>query len=415
MFLPTILFFILYFDFYPYIRTLARTMSTHAHTHHAHDIDFKTAFSVTKEAGSQVKITGEIPYTELEGERARAVAYLGKNIKLDGFREGHVPEAILVKHIGEMAILNEMAERALAHMYPHIVEAHELPVIGHPKVEITKLAPGNPLGFTLTVAVLPTITLPDYMSLAATVNKDKASGDVTDEEVDKQIADILRQKIAYERLQAKAAAKAEAGDDTDAATLPTPESEAAKAEEEAFDPANIELPELTDEYVATLGQPGQFAGVADFKAKIREHIQIEKTRDVAATHRAKLTDAVVEASSMELPQILIDSELSQMFAQMEEDIKRAGLKFEDYLEHIKKSKEDLVAEWTPMAEKRAKLQLVLNEIAKVEKVLPDAEQLEAQVKQLMEQYKDADEHRVRVYIASVMQNEAVMQKLEAAN
>jgi hypothetical protein len=60
------------FDFYPYIRTLARTMSTHAHAHHAHDIDFKKAFTVTKEPGSQVKIEGEIPYSELEHERARA-------------------------------------------------------------------------------------------------------------------------------------------------------------------------------------------------------------------------------------------------------------------------------------------------------------------------------------------------------
>ncbi len=397
------------------MRTLARIMSTHAHTHHAHDIDFKTAFSVTKEAGSQVKITGEIPYSELEGERARAIAYLGKNVKLDGFREGHVPEAILVKQLGEMAILNEMAERALSHMYPHIVEAHELQVIGHPKVEITKLAPGNPLGFSCTVAVLPEITLPDYTALAATINKDKVSGEVTDEEVEKQVADIMRQKIAYERLQAKAAAKAEVSEAADATTLPTPESEAEKAEDAAFDPENIVLPELTDEYVAGLGQPGQFTSVADFKAKIREHLQLEKTREVATVHRAKLTDAIVEASTMELPQILIDSELSQMFAQMEEDIKRAGLKFDDYLEHIKKSKEDLVKEWSPMAEKRAKLQLVLNEIAKLEKMLPDEAQLESQVNQLLEQYKDADPHRVRVYVASVMQNEAVMQKLEGAS
>ncbi len=388
-------------------------MSTHAPAHHAHDIDFKTAFTVTKEPGSQVKIEGEIPYSELEKERARAVAHLGKNVKLDGFREGHVPEAILVKHIGEMAIVTEMAERALAHMYPHIVDAHELHVIGHPNVSITKLAPGNPLGFSLTVAIVPEVTLPDYQVLAKTINTEKVSEEVTDEEVEKQIADIMRQKAAYERLQAKAAASADtpAAEATD---LPTPESEAAKAEEAAFDPENIELPELTDAYVQGLGQPGQFTDVADFKAKIREHLQIEKTREVAAAHRAKLTDAIVEASTIELPKILIDSELNQMFAQMEEDIKRAGLKFDDYLEHIKKTKEELASEWTPTAEKRAKLQLVLNEIAKKEAVKLDEKQLEDQTTQLLEQYKDADPVRVRVYIASVMQNEAVMQILEGA-
>ena len=79
-----------------------------------------------------------------------------------------------------------------------------------------------------------------------------------------------------------------------------------------------------------------------------------------------------------------------------------------------KTKEDLIKEWTPAAEKRARLQLVLNEIAKKENLTPDEKQLNDQVAQLMEQYKDADEHRVRIYVASVMQNEAVMQLLEKA-
>ena len=86
---------------------------------------------------------------------------------------------------------------------------------------------------------------------------------------------------------------------------------------------------------------------------------------------------------------------------------------EDYLGHINKTKDDLKKDWTPSAEKRAKLQLVLNEIAKKEKVSPDQSRLDTEVDQLMTQYKDADEKRVRVYVASVLQNEEVMKKLEA--
>ena len=376
---------------------------------HAHDIDFKKDFTVEPQEHSAVKITGEIPYAELLKERSNAIKHLGKDVKLDGFRQGHIPEDVLVKHIGEGSILSEMAERALGHMYPHIIEAHELDVIGYPQIEITKLAPDNPLGFTATVAVLPEITLPNYQKIAADTNKDKASDAVTDEEVETQIKDILRQKLAYERLQQKAAAKAEAGD------LPTPESEAAKEadpEAELKAVTDDELPELTDEYVKTLGQPGQFTDVADFKAKLREHLEIEKTREVAAAHRAKITDQIIDASTIDLPQVLIDSEIEQMFAQMNEDLQRANLQMDDYLAHIKKTKEDLAAEWKPAAEKRAKLQLILNEIAKKEAVKPDQAQLDEQVDQLMEQYKDADEARVRVYVTSVMTNEAVMKLLE---
>lgn len=388
---------------------------------HSHDIDFKKAFTVSKEAGSEVTITGEIPYEELAKERAAAIKHLGKNVKLDGFRDGHVPEKVLVEKLGEMAILTEMAERALAHMYPHILEAHEIDAIGYPKINITKIAPENPLGFTATVAVMPAITLPDYKSLAKEANQEKESLDVTDEELETQIKDLMRQKIAYERLQKKAAAQAEAKEEKeekdlgDVTELPTPESEAAKeaeAEEEAFDPEKVELPELTDEYVKTLGQPGQFETVDDFKSKMREHLSIEKERDVAAKHRAKITDAIIEKSELALPQVLIDSELEQMQAQMNDDLARSGLQMEDYLKHIKKTEAELKDEWKPAAEKRAKLQLILNEIAKEEKIQPDEKLVEEQTKQLKEQYKDADEARVRVYVASILQNDAVMKLLE---
>ena len=161
-----------------------------------------------------------------------------------------------------------------------------------------------------------------------------------------------------------------------------------------------------------LGQPGQFETVDDFKKKVREHLEIEKEREVAAAHRAKVTDAIIDKTTMELPQVLIDSEINQMFAQMEEDLKRANLKMDDYLGHIKKTKEELREEWKPAAEKRAKLQLILNEIANKEEVTPDKAAVDTQVDQLMEQYKDADEAQVRVYVASVLTNEEVMKMLE---
>ena len=394
-------------------------------------MDFKTDFTVTKETGSQVKIEGEIPFSELEKERAAALAYLGKNIEVDGFRKGHVPEKIVLERIGEMALLTEMSERSIAKVYPEVVKANEINAIGHPQIQITKIAMDNPLGFTATVAVVPEITLPDYKKIAAEVNKDKATLEVTDEEVENQAKDIIRQKEAYERLQQKAAKEAEAKEKAedmgDTTELPTPDTVDEKKETHTHadgtvhegpahdEPGEIkdeDLPELTDEYVKGLGQPGQFETVDDFKTKLREHLAIEKEREVNAAHRAKITDKIIEESTMELPQILIDSELGQMFAQMEEDLNRANLKMDDYLGHIKKSKEDLIAEWTPAATKRAELQLILNEIAKADNVEADKGAVDAQVDQLKEQYKDADEARVRVYVESVMTNEAVMKLLE---
>jgi len=371
--------------------------------HHHHHVNFKTAFTIEKLPDSKVKISGELPYIEVESERKAAVVALSKNMEIAGFRKGHIPEAVLIKHIGEMALLAEMAERAIAHSYPHILEEHKIDAIGHPQISITKIAKDNPLGFTATVAVIPDVTLPDYTKIAKEVNATRASDDVTDAELEEKVQDILRQKRAYDRIQKKAAAKS---DDADTSDLPTPESEADKAEDET--PI-----ELTDEVAQSLGQPGQFSSIEDFKAKLKEHLEIEKKNENATKHRAALTDKIVDATTVALPKILIDSEINQMFAQMEDDLKRAELKMDDYLAHIKKTRDDLRNDWAPTAEKRAKLQLVLNEIARAEKLTPNIDEVNAQTKQLLEQFKDADEHRVRLYVASVILNEQVMQKLEA--
>ena len=374
--------------------------------------DFVKNFSITKEAGSQVKVIGEIPESELAKQRQAALKKLGEHVKADGFRPGHLPESVLVSKVGELNILTEMAERALAAVYPLILTEHKIDAIGHPQVEITKIAAGNPLGFIITISVMPEITLPDYKKIAGELNKTKTEVLVTDEDIDKQIQDILRQKAAYERLQKKAAAgEKETHTHADGTVHegPAHDDEGKPIE----DIADLPIPELTDELVKTLGTPGQFENVEDFKTKLREHLTIEKTRDADALHRAGLTDKIIADSTFDLPQIMIDSELNQMFAQMDEDIKRAGLKMDDYLTHIKKTREDLKKEWAPSAEKRARLQLVLNEIAKQEKIEPEKDKLEAETKHLLEHYKDADQNRVRIYVASVLQNEAVMKFLES--
>ena len=378
----------------PKFRTLAVTMS------HSHAVDYKSAFTVEELPDSQVKISGELPFIELESERKNALVAMGKNVELAGFRKGHVPNTILEKHLGEMNILAEMAERAIAHAYPHIITEHDIQAIGHPQIEVTKIAPQNPLGVTITVAVVPAFTLPDYKKIAGDINKKRPTDEVTDAELDDKIKDIQRQKTAYEKIQAKATANPD--------EAVTEDSELPESVEDAM----TKLPKLTDDYVKTLGQPGQFETVADFKAKLREHLEIEKKQQNAAKHRADLTDGIIEKTTIVLPQILIDSEINQMFAQMQEDLDRANLKMEDYLTHIKKTREEMTKEWTPAAEMRAKLQLVLNEIAKAENITPDVEEVNKQTNELLERFKDADKHRVRLYVASVLMNEAVMKSLE---
>ena len=81
---------------------------------HSHTVNFKTAFTIEQLPDSLIKISGELPFVELESERTAALVALGRNIKIDGFREGHAPEAVLVKRIGEIARSAISAIRAIS-------------------------------------------------------------------------------------------------------------------------------------------------------------------------------------------------------------------------------------------------------------------------------------------------------------
>ena len=114
-----------------------------------------TQTEIKKLPKSEVEIIGEIPAGEFEKYRAAAVKTLAEHIEVPGFRKGNAPESAIISKVGEMAILEEMAERAIARAYAEILKEHKIDAIGSPKVSITKIAKGSPLGFTIKTAIIP--------------------------------------------------------------------------------------------------------------------------------------------------------------------------------------------------------------------------------------------------------------------
>jgi|SRR3989344_372535 len=138
----------------------------------------------------------------------------------------------------------------------------------------------------------------------------------------------------------------------------------------------------------------------------------EKENQAREETRLKIIEEIIKESKIDLPEILAEIELDKIFYKMESDITQMGLKFEDYLKHLNKTREDLVKEVRPDAEKKAKLGLVLNEIAKIEKLIPDPEQVSKEVAQILEHYKDADPERAKIHAENVLTNEKVFILLE---
>ena len=332
--------------------------------------------TIEKDDNSQVIITGEIPSEKLESYREEVVKQLSESVKIDGFRPGHVPENVLKEKVGAMTILQEMAEKALQAAYPVIMRENEVSGIGRPEIAITKLAEGNPLEYKITQAVMPDITLPDYKKIAAKFNAkfDKEATEivVTDEELD----DVIK-NVRNSRKQ-----------------NPQDEKEIA--------------PVLDDAFVKTLGD---FETVDDFKTKLRANMKSEKEMRERDKRRIGIVEEIVKDTKVDVPEVMIERQLNQFLAEMRGNVEQMGAKFEDYLKHAKKTEEELKKEARPDAEKKVKFSLVLDAIAKEEKVEAPKEEVDAQVKKIMETYKDASEDGARDYVSGILKNDQVFAML----
>lgn len=344
--------------------------------------------TVKKLPKSEVEIEGELPSEVFEAYFKKALKKLGERVKLDGFREGKIPENVLLANIPEMQILEEMAELALNEHYPKILEDEKIDAISRPEISIIKLARNNPLGFKIKTAILPEIKLPDYKDIAKKILSKVTDAEknitVSEEDLENTIMDIRKSRAPKVHMAEHEHKEGE--------IHPEPE-----------------LPEFNDEFVQALGP---FKDVAYFKNKLKENIKLEKENQQKEKTRLKIIEKIIDDSKMDIPEILVNIELDKILYKMESDITQMGLKFEDYLKHLNKTIEDLRKEFWGDAEKKAKLALILNEIAKAEKIVADPEQVEKEVTAILEHYKDADPERANIHAENVLTNEKIFQFLE---
>lgn len=326
---------------------------------------------------SQVEIKVSIPSEKLMAAWPKALQTIQKVAEVDGFRKGHVPENLLISKFGDMAILEEAAQITIQDAYPTIVTENKLEVLGYPEIMITKLAKDNDLEFTAKVAVMPELELPNYKKIAAKLMKETVEVTVTDEEVTAVIDEVRKSKATKEKV----------------------------GEEE-----KETLPEVTDEFVKALGD---FTDVSDFKSKVRANILKDKENKEKDKKRVAIVEEIEKETKTSLPHVLIDAEVDRMVAQLRSDVASFGGSFEGYLTHMKKTEADIRKEWHGEAERRAKIQLILNKVAAEEKIVPDQAEIDKEVGHLMEHYKDLEKSRAEGYVFQMMQNEKVMQFFES--
>ena len=322
----------------------------------------------------------------------------GESLEISGFRKGHIPENIIIEKVGEAKILEEATDILLREHFSKIIEQEKLDIVGQPKISITKLALGNPVEFKATFAVMPQFELPEYKKMADSSKQSVASKEKKEETEasEKEVSDVLLQ-IRKNKAHFDWSHSAEATRD--------------KQEKHDHPDFNKEenLLELNDEFAK---EAGNFKNLDELKEKVKENIIAEKKIRNIEKIRASIIEELVKNTKIELPEILIESEINKSLAQMKDDIQRMGGKFDEYLTQAKKTEEELRKDFRESSEKKAKIQLIFNKIAEAEKIEPNKEILENEVKEVMKHYPDASETNARIYVSTILLNQEVLKLLE---
>lgn len=340
--------------------------------------------------------------------------------------------------------------------------------LGPPEIAIIKLVPGNDLQYKAKIATLPEVKLPDYKSIAKQFNhKKRQAVEVTDEEIVKTL-DWLREsriklvtvnrpaergdrvEVDFETRHAgiklnhgdshnhplvigkgkflpgfeEALIGMKAGDEK-SFTLTVPEgwhekNLAGKALDFRVKMLLVQqrdVPELNDEFAKSVGN---FSSVESLKASVREGLLEEKKEKEKQRLRILLIEEIAKNAQIETPNILIERELNKMFEELKSGIEDIGIKWADYLLHLKKSEEELRRDWRDQAENRVRIALCLHEIANQEKIEPTEEEIETEANRYLARFQTADEaeknidvESLKEYSRGMIRNEKVFELLEA--
>lgn len=412
---------------------------------------------------SQIELTVELPWEQVEGYITQAVKRISEQVDIPGFRKGTAPIDVIKKKVGDMTVLQEAAALAVDKTLPKAIEEHKLQTVGQPAINFEKLAWENPLIYTATIPVVPSVKVGDVTAIKAS----KPTVEVTEEEVT-QVLENLQKMRAKEVLVERAAAN---GDKTevnfnvyldgipveggkgdkyplvlgDGQMIPGFEEQVVgmnAGEEKEFKLSFPEeyhnkqlagkeaefkvklesvferqLPELNAEFAAEMGEYETIDGLKD---AIENNLRQEKEQKIESDFEREVIEDLVNRSTFgEIPEIMINQETNQMLSELERNVAAQGLKFDDYLMHMKKDRGQLKLDFAPDAVKRIKSALVIRELAMKESIQPSDDEITEELAQLTQAYgshpgmaQQLKSAQYREYVKNVLRNRKTLEWLK---
>ncbi|MEG0804803.1 MAG: trigger factor [Lachnospiraceae bacterium] len=380
---------------------------------------------------NMAKLTIEVAAEEL-GKAIEAAYQKQKNsISLPGFRKGKVPRNMVEKMYGTEVFYEEAANILMPQEYPKAMDESGLDIVSQPTIDIVQLESGKPFIFTAEVAVKPEVKLGKYKGVTVT----KVDTAVSDEEVTKEIE---KEREANARTISVEDRPVQDGDTTvidfegfvdeipfeggkaenhslvigshsfidtfeeqligmkvgDEAEINVTFPEEYHAPELAGKPAMFkvkvneikgkELPELDDEFAQDVSE---FDTFAEYQESVRTKMVESNETAAKRAKEDEAIQAIIDDSQMEIPEAMLEFQCRNMVDGMAQQMSQQGLSMEQYFQFTGTNMEALLEQVKPEAMTRIQSSLVLEAIAKEEKIEVTEEAIEAELAKMAEMYK----------------------------
>ena len=388
----------------------------------------------------EIKVEGK----EWEEALDKAFKEANKKAKIDGFRPGHAPKEVFIKKYGEQALYMDAAEAVVDGAYEKMLKENEKnleDLVARPDVQVKDIN-GEGVIFNFVLTMRPEVKLGDYKKI--NVKREKAK--VTAEEIEDTIENI-RHRYAEDVLKdgeikdgdvavidfegfvdgvAFEGGKGEnyslkigsgtfipgfeeqliglkSGDEKDVeVTFPEDyHAEDLKGKKATFkvkvhEVKEVKVPELDKDFFEDLGMEGVDTK-EKLEAKISESILTNKESELENKYIDELLESAAKDTEVDIPEVMIDDELERMIREYDSHLRSQGINLEQFYKFTNSDEEALKSQMRPEAARRVKHRLMLEEIAKQEKIEISDEEANKEAERLAENYQIKKEEFLQMF------------------
>ena len=400
--------------------------------------------STRPEPGSKVVLEIEVPPAEVDKHFATAYRHVAERTKVPGFRPGKAPRQVIDRFVGRGSVLAEAIDHLVSDSYDRALDQANVIPIDQPHVDIdpAAVAEGQAVTFTATVPVRPDVELGAYTDYPFELE----TPSVTDEQIEQVIGDLREQQATLKPVDDRAAQVADIASvkfvgtmdgepfdggsadrmplvigedrmipgwednlvgmsigDSKGFDIPFPDDyrveelqgKQAHFEVELLDLREKLLPEITDEFVKSVGD---VETLDELRSEIRD--AMEKRAEAEARHAFgdRIIDFATTNATVELPEVMVTNEIEIMRDELRARLARQRIGLDQYLAMSKQTPEELLTELREPATRRVKTLLVLSAIAEKEGVDASDKEIEAEIADQLARYDD--DAKLREYLTS---------------